>query len=103
MCGNEINAVTLQAVCSLINGAAWAGATVIWEIEDWSLMRQTVTHFIVGSVCTLPIAYVMHWMERSIMGVLSYFGFFFAIYVIIWVSTFLSMKKLEKINRKIAE
>ena len=25
-CGSEINAVALQAVCSLLYGAAWAGA-----------------------------------------------------------------------------
>ena len=27
-CGNEMNAVLLQAVCSLIYGAAWGGASV---------------------------------------------------------------------------
>lgn len=35
-CGTEINAVLLQAICSLLYGAAGAGASLIWEIDDWS-------------------------------------------------------------------
>ena len=58
-CGTEINAVLLQAICSLLYGAAWAGASLIWEIDDWSILRQTVTHLIVCSLCTFPIAYFM--------------------------------------------
>lgn len=38
--GNEINAVVAQMVASLLYGAVWAGASVIWEMDDWSLLRQ---------------------------------------------------------------
>ena len=30
-CGNEINAVVAQMIASLLYGAVWAGASVIWE------------------------------------------------------------------------
>ena len=40
-CGSELNAVLLQTVCSLLYGAAWAGASLIREKEDRSLLRQT--------------------------------------------------------------
>ena len=30
LCGNELNAVVIQTVCSLIYGAAFGGASVIW-------------------------------------------------------------------------
>lgn len=43
-CGTELNAVILQAIFSLLYGAAWGGASIIWQMEEWSLLRQTVTH-----------------------------------------------------------
>ena len=44
LCGNELNAVVIQTICSLLYGAAFGGASVIWEIENWSLLKQTVIH-----------------------------------------------------------
>ena len=49
ICGNELNAVIIQSLCSLLYGAAFAGASVIWEVESWSLLKQTVLHCIVIS------------------------------------------------------
>ena len=54
LCGNELNAVIIQAVCSLIYGAAFGGASAIWEVESWSLLKQTVIHCLVISVSMLP-------------------------------------------------
>lgn len=101
-CGTEINAVLLQTICSLLYGAAWAGASIIWEIDNWSILRQTTTHLIVCSLCTFPIAYFMRWMNHSILGILSYFGIFFAIYFVIWISQYMAIKKrIQQINSKV--
>ena len=100
--GTELNAVLLQSICSLLYGAAWAGASIIWELERWSILRQTVTHLIICSLCTFPIAYFLHWMDRSIFGVFSYLGIFFAVYFIIWASQYLVTKRrIQQINRKV--
>ena len=64
-CGSELNAVALQALCSMLYGAAWSGASLIWDQEHWSMLRQTVTHLAICSTATLPTAYLMHWMEHS--------------------------------------
>ena len=101
-CGNELNAVILQAVLSLIYGAAWAGASVIWEIDHWSLLKQTVTHLVICSLSTFPIAYFTRWMSHNAKGILLYFGIFFGIYLLIWLSQYSVMKKrLEQINEKL--
>ena len=103
-CGNEMNAVLLQAVCSLAYGAAWGGASAIWQMEDWSILRQTATHLIVCSVFTFPIAYFMYWMNHSASGILSYFGIFFGIYLIIWLSQYSAMKKrVRQMNEKVKQ
>jgi hypothetical protein len=46
----------------------------------------------------------MRWMNHSASGILAYFGIFFAIYLIIWLSQYSGMKKrVSEINRKIQE
>lgn len=35
------------------------GGSVIWEIENWSILRQSVTHLIICSVTMFPVAYFM--------------------------------------------
>ena len=104
VCGTEMNAVLLQAICSLLYGAVFAGATVIWEKDDWSILRQTLTYLIVCSLATLPVAYFMHWMEHSLWGVIGYFAIFFGIYLLIWLSQYSAMKKrVQQLNAKVLE
>ena len=101
-CGSEVNAVTLQTVCSLLYGAAWAGASVIWEADGWSILKMTIVHLVICSVATLPIAYFMRWMHHSISGFLMYFGVFILIYAVIWLSQYSALKrKLDAINRRL--
>ena len=101
--GTELNAVLLQAVFSLLYGAAFGGASLIWETER-SLLRMTVTHLAVCSIATFPIAYWMRWMEHSLGGVLKYFGIFAAVYAVIWVTQYAGMKrKVRSINQKVNE
>ncbi len=100
-CGSEINAVLLQALCSMLYGAAFAGASVIWD-TDWSLARMTVVHFLICSSATFPIAWLMRWMEHSVGGVLKYFGIFVLIYLTIWISQYSRMKKsVAAMNQKV--
>lgn len=103
-CGNEMNAVLLQAVFSLLYGAAWAGASVIWEIESWSILRQTLTHLAVCSLATFPIAYFMRWMDHTVFGGVLYFGIFFAIYLVIWLVQYSAIKKrVEELDKKVRQ
>lgn len=103
-CGNEINAVVLQTICSFLYGAVWAGSTTIWEKEDWSILRQTTTHLIICSLTTLPIAYFTRWMPHNPVGILTYFGTFIIIYLIIWLSLYNSTRKrIKQLNQKIKE
>lgn len=99
--GSEMNAVLIQAIFSLIYGAVFGGASVIWE-KDWSVAKMTITHFIIISLVTLPIAYSMRWMRHSIIGVLIYFGIFAAIYITIWLSQYCAIKKkIDAINKQV--
>ncbi len=100
--GTELNAVLVQTIVNLLYGAMFGGTSLIWEVEHWSLLRQTVTHFLAVTLTTLPVAYFMRWMSPGIAGVLIYMGTFVGIYAVIWISIYLSiLTKLKKINTKV--
>lgn len=101
-CGNEISAVILQyTLCGVLGGASAAGS-VVWEIEHWSLLKQTVVYFSILAVTMLPVAYFAHWMEHSLVGFASYFAIFIGMYAIIWVIQYFIWKnKIKQMNEKI--
>lgn len=103
-CGSEMNAVLLQTLFSLLYGAVWGGASVIWDMESWSLLKMTLLHLVICSIVTFPLAYFMQWMPHNVAGFLLYFGTFLTIYLIIWISQYQSMKRrIDQINHKIQD
>ena len=102
LCGNELNAVIVQTICSLLYGAAFAGASVIWETEQWSLLKQTALHCVVISLASFPISYCMYWMPHDFWGIAGYILIFFAVYLCIWLSQYFAMKKkIQALNDKV--
>ena len=97
--GNELNAVILQTVLCAIMGAGFAAASIIWELDSWSLAKQSGIYFIIISVIMLPIAYITNWMKHTALGVLSYVAIFVAIFVVVWLSQYLLWKrKIKQMN-----
>ena len=98
-CGSEIAAVILQFVLCGLMGTVFAAMSVIWESEKLNLAAQSGLNFLI-SVCTMiPIAYVCHWMEHSLSGVLSYMAIFAGIYASIWVAMYSAYRaRIKKIN-----
>lgn len=96
---NEINAVLFQTFLCGILGSGFGGASVIWKIENWGLVKQTGIYFFIVSIIMMPIAFVSHWMEQSLKGVLSYFGIFFIIFAVIWIIQYaIAKRNVKKMN-----
>ncbi len=103
-CGNEITAVIVQTICSMLLGGACSGASVIWEIEKWSITKQTLIHFAVFVVAFVPISYLLNWMPHNLYGGLGYAATFLIIYALIWVSIYFPIKaKIKKMNEQLRE
>lgn len=100
--GNEINAVILQTLLCGLLGTGFAASSVIWDIEHWSIMKQTGIYFSIISLIMMPIAYFTYWMEHSVIGFLSYFGIFVLIFVVIWIIQFAIAKhNVKKMNENL--
>lgn len=102
--GSEITAVIIQTILSAVLGAGFAGASVIWGKDEWSLLKQTGIYFAIITVLMMTVAYICEWMEHSVNGVVRYFGIFFAIFAVVWVVRYAIWKnRISKIKEKISK
>ena len=100
--GNEVTAIIMQTALSAVLGAGFAGSSIIWEMDEWSLLKQTSIYFGIVSVLMMTIAYICEWMEHSVKGILSYFGIFVAIFIGVWIVQYLIWKvRVSRIKEKI--
>ena len=101
---NEINAVVFQTVLCGILGVSFSASSIIWEMEHWSIAKQTGIHLMITSCVMLPIAYFAHWVERTLLGFMLYYAVFLVVFFIIWLIQYVIWKnKIRDINRKVRE
>ena len=100
--GSEIKAVILQTLLCGLLGIGFGASSVIWEMENWSIVKQTGIYFIIISAIMMPVAYFAYWMEHSFLGFVMYFGIFAVIFVFIWIVQFIIGKNnIKKMNEKL--
>lgn len=98
--GSEIGVVLLQTLLCGLLGSVFSGASIIWEIENWSIAKQTALYFVITALTMMPMAYFLHWMPHSLKGFLSYFATFVVIFIIVWIIQYLAWKnKIMKLNQ----
>ncbi|MDE6656459.1 MAG: DUF3021 domain-containing protein [Anaeroplasmataceae bacterium] len=103
-CDNAVTAVIVQMFCSLFIGAVSASSFLIWKIEKWSLLKQTLVHFAVLAVPYFGIGYILNWLPHHLYGALGYVGGFALVYVIMWLSIYFSIKlKINKMNKQLQD
>lgn len=99
--GSELSAVILQTFFTGLIGAVFAAATIIFELESWSLLKQFTIHFLITSIVWVPIAYFF-WMPDNGFGIMICLGSFAITYMINWIVQYAASKKdVDEINRKI--
>ena len=102
--GSEINAVMIQAILWGIIGAVFAGGSVIWELDHWSLTKQTITVFSLYFITMTPIALFLKWIPLSTTGFIIYITNFFLMFSAIWLSVFFTLKRtVDAINDKLSK
>ncbi len=97
--GSELSGVTIQFFLSGLLGAVFGGASVIWDVDHWSILRATATHFLTTGIIFIPVSLLLGWCEPNLTGVVYYTGFYGGIYLCIWIGSYLSYRhRIRKIN-----
>ena len=75
-----------------------AAASVIYEIENWSLFKQSVIHFLIMLVTVLPCLYISGWYKlNNVLDYVKVFGIFLFVGIVLWtISYFIFGKILTK-------
>ena len=87
-----------------IPGAIAMGTMVLYDIEEWSLLRATVTHFLIVTGVMLLACFVLKWFEPWstafwIMLAVVAIGYF-----IVWLIIYRCYKKqIRKLNELLKE
>ncbi len=84
-----------QVIGSALLGAVNMGATVIYEIESWSILRVTATHYALSFGSFIVCNLLLGWFKADEM--LIVFILFTAVYFLIWLIMFLIGKRRVKI------
>lgn len=97
--GGELSAAIVQTILLGVFGAIVGAASMIWEIDGWSLTKQTGAHFCLFAISFTIVAYVLYWIPRSVGGVAVSVIILVVIYAAIWCGVYFSTKrKIQKIN-----
>ena len=91
--GNEINAVIFQAILWGLIGFIFSGFSVIWEKDNWSLVKQTTIAFLVYLLPMMVVGYILKWFEFSILQVIIFILIFIFIFFVTWILIYLKTKK----------
>ena len=100
--GSEVKAMLLQTMLSGILGSVFGGMSFIWEIERWSILKQTAVYFLSVSIPMMGISYLLYWMEHSLNGFLLYFLIFVMVFFVVWLFNFaIYWFKVRVINQEL--
>lgn len=98
----ETRTLLIQLVVANIIGIIFSVASFVFEREEWSLLKQTIIHFIILLGTFLPVALWMGWVPNHASAILICVGSFIIIYFVIWFAmTIYWKKKIESLNHQL--
>ena len=90
--GSVPAAILVQSLVSGLYGSFALTGTLFYDVEQWSLTRSSVMHFLVIAVLYVPTAMFLGW-ANSATEILIVEGILLVAYFIIWLVIYLRYKK----------
>lgn len=86
-----------------LEGAAAMGSSVMYDIEKWSLIRATVTHFLLVFVLYFLIVVTMKWFRLDDPVFWIVIAGMAAGYAVVWLIQYLAYRRtIRKMNEDLA-
>lgn len=90
----HISTIWLYMLASLVLGIYFGLATVIFEHESWSPLKQTIIHFSLSVTIYFIFALSLEWVPFTFVAIVNSFLFFTIIYAIFWFGFSLYYKRI---------
>ncbi|MED1862238.1 DUF3021 domain-containing protein [Fictibacillus nanhaiensis] len=86
----------LNFLGSLLVGIYFSTASVIFDIEKWSTLKQTIIHFLISLAFFFPVAILAKWVPIEPSPLIICFTGFVIIYSFIYLIFYIHFKKIER-------
>lgn len=99
---SPLSAFLINYIISILVGFTFAFGSAIFEVERWSITKQTFLHFVLITSVFIPSAVIGKWTQPEFFSISIYIGLFVILYVLIWLIQYNFWKKrIEKINERL--
>lgn len=93
----DVREIMFSLLGNMITGAYFSVASMVFKIEDWSMMKQTVIHYMASLLILFPVfTWLTGWIAVEPAQLLAGLGIFTGIYVFNWLGWYLYYKQIEK-------
>ncbi|MCP3027524.1 DUF3021 domain-containing protein [Halobacillus sp. A5] len=90
----DVSEIWLNMLGSMILGVYFSLASLFYEIDSWSLLKQTITHLTLSLAVFYTIAGFMGWVPFTGQALLVSTLIFLSIYFVFWFSIRLYLKRM---------
>ena len=98
----SIGFLMLNILLSAVFGALCMGSSSVYGIEEWGILRSTVTHFVIVFVSFNIIALPLGWFSFGSLEYWIIHAVMIAVYFLIWLIQYLIYKhKVKELNREL--
>ncbi|GAW64445.1 hypothetical protein FC65_GL001188 [Ligilactobacillus acidipiscis DSM 15836] len=99
---SNLDVLLISIILWALFGSLFSVTALVFEIERWSLARQTLTHFATTVSGFMIIAYFAGWYPLDLASITSEIFVFVIIYLVVWGYSMLRAKRsVDAINKKI--
>lgn len=90
--------IIFQFLGSGLMGVVGMGGTIVYDLEDWSLLKATLVHYILSFSTMFVLSELLGWFDHNILGIV--FIAFSIVYLFIWTANYLNWKlQIGQLNR----
>jgi hypothetical protein len=99
---NTSLALIVQYFSTAVLGLIFGLASVIWEIDRWSLVKRTAIYFLATASSMIAVTLLSGWIPLEWGYLLAFLGIFVLIFGIIWlVIWFIARRVSRRIDPKV--
>ena len=100
--GNEMNALMIQIIVSIMLGISFSCSTSVYDMENISLLKQTIMYFVINGISMMIAGYDSKWINIDVFSFAIFFAEYAVIFCIVWIIIYIKyIISIKSINDKI--
>ncbi|MGF2616291.1 DUF3021 domain-containing protein [Rossellomorea vietnamensis] len=90
-----VSDIWLSMLGSMVMGIYFGASSKLFEVDQWSPLKQTSIHFLLSIFLWFPLALYIGWLPFNFIPIVLGVAGFIVVYLIFWFAFYSYFKKLE--------